>query len=553
MVTFATVDLFQRCWFKISSNPDAHNEYTASGMERPMWKYASSTGVSMDESYKTHTFTNVTPRKGREYREMELPIDSTILDGLSSVQKMPKFIRIAPNSNMYIFGWIDEIIPVATKGPNQNTLIRWHVDYWITYSALNGMMGSNPALANRQRMILKSGRIKRGPADYARPDPTVPRRWVVNKTEDLKDGRWVLVYYHSNGDGNNYIATFEVGGTITGHNNSFGMSDVYNQTMLDEMGIDPDDVFGIWAVPWHIGTAFTIIDGVSHSWYRGSPTSQATRSFPLTETTVDDYNKVVITDAYGNAAGTVPWGVHYNYYSETIDIGTSGCNLILSLAYVPGSPDPNVVYPPVEGGVITVPCPSIPVFSNALSSYILSGQYKYDRDTADYARHRSALSGITGVGNSMIGGAVAGSIAAPGIGTIAGLIGGASSSLIGTGADFLISSEFDEKSLQATYRLMADQACNALIGAGGPLWFSRSDSYCVVRMKRDDQSLAELVVEQSHLGYVTDYYAVNLDTKLQQGGGFRIEGMEIKGDILPEGMRQIQALFARGVYIDFIQ
>ena len=59
--------------------------------------------------------------------------------------------------------------------------------------------------------------------------------------------------------------------------------------------------------------------------------------------------------------------------------------------------------------------------------------------------------------------------------------------------------------------------------------------------------------EQSELGYVTDSYKTDCSPIIAAGGGLRIEGLEIKGDIPREGKNYISSLFARGVHIDLIK
>ena len=71
-------------------------------------------------------------------------------------------------------------------------------------------------------------------------------------------------------------------------------------------------------------------------------------------------------------------------------------------------------------------------------------------------------------------------------------------------------------------------------------------------MVRDSESAAELSLEQSELGYITDSQIADCSTLIAAGGGIRIEGVEVKGNILPEGKAYIAALFARGVHLDIL-
>ena len=75
----------------------------------------------------------------------------------------------------------------------------------------------------------------------------------------------------------------------------------------------------------------------------------------------------------------------------------------------------------------------------------------------------------------------------------------------------------------------------------------------IVKLKRDPESLEELETEQSELGYLTDSYKTDCSSIIAAGGGLRIEGLEIKGDIPREGKNYIASLFARGVHIDLIK
>ena len=81
---------------------------------------------------------------------------------------------------------------------------------------------------------------------------------------------------------------------------------------------------------------------------------------------------------------------------------------------------------------------------------------------------------------------------------------------------------------------------------------SSTSKWMLVQLARDTESLAELSAEQTELGYVTDSYATDCSTIIATGGGLRIEGLEVKGNIPPEGKAYIAALFDRGVHIDIL-
>ena len=127
---------------------------------------------------RLYTFQNVQPRKGREFEEMELDIGWDEFAGCK-LFATPKLVVIkfpslnTAGSYTFIYGWIDDAEPVATKGPQTNTRIKWHVDWWLTWADYNWFMvsGQQQILANwfPRRVSIGSGRLLKGPAQCARP------------------------------------------------------------------------------------------------------------------------------------------------------------------------------------------------------------------------------------------------------------------------------------------------------------------------------------------------------------------------------------------------
>lgn len=200
--------------------------------------------------------------------------------------------------------------------------------------------------------------------------------------------------------------------------------------------------------------------------------------------------------------------------------------------------------------VISVPLPSVPITSNTKSSYVYSGERDYDMTMRELQKEQAAISGISGSGTSALGGYLAGSMGkvGGGVGAIAGL----AANLIGTSVNYAASTYFDSKTQEAVDKLKSNQANNVLNTAGGNAWVSAGAKWKIVTLVRDAVSSAELTAEQSELGYVTDTFAADCSTIISQGGGLRIEGLEVKGGISREGREYIAALFARGVHIDIL-
>ena len=106
---------------------DLHKPYFTATASRTAFK---SFANKEDQLY---TFTDVQPKKGKEFREMELDIAWDEFTG-AKLFETPKLIVIGfhnlnpAGAYTFLYGWIDDAEPIATKGPQPNTRIKWHVD-----------------------------------------------------------------------------------------------------------------------------------------------------------------------------------------------------------------------------------------------------------------------------------------------------------------------------------------------------------------------------------------------------------------------------------------
>ena len=568
MVTFEQVELFYRAAFLKATNPDSYAEYYDGSYHRPHWKAGGAIAPKLAASYRTTSLLNVTPRKGREYTEMELPIDYTRFDALATTQSMPKFICITMKPGaypFYIYGWIDSVEPIATKGPRQNTLIRWHVDYWLTISAFNYLRNANPAqYGSRYAVTFANGRVKRGPADMARPDPSAPRKWIYKSSTALnslhsESGDWVVMLISANAGtwSSNRLVFFRPGQSIPNTGLCPTTQDVFSGNIITLVGATSDKIIGAWfspVPPWPTLNCPTNNSGGKY-WYETTyiGTSSVETFYSITETTTSDENRVIITDQLTNTIATLPWGITFDYIKVKVDVGANGAQLILGFVkYDPN--DPLSLYAPVEtdGRLVSMPLAAIPMYGNAMSDYIYSGQRQYEIENAKNQREQAMWSGIANIGNNAIGGAIGGSMVAPGAGTAVGAIAGLATGFAGVGINAAITTHYDIKSQEATDRLVSNQAGTVVQFGGGDYAIQANYRARIVVMERDSVSLAELQGEQAELGYVTDAFTTNAGTLIDAGGPLRIEGLQVDGDITPAGRANIQALFARGVHLDLI-
>lgn len=578
MTTFAWVEIYRE--FVLNGTT-----YTEDGLHKPVFPHP--TGLSdgpplPDTTYRMRSYQNVTPRKGKEFSEMEVPLNYSECSPLIDInRKTPKCLKIGN-----IIGWIDSLEPVAVKGPSYNTLIRWHIDYYLTgeyirYEHERFQFAPYP-VSTEPLYTLGRGRLKRGPASLARPDPSAPRKWVSGDSVRICDDAdnpqlWIILQFVDVvSDGITRISTYFWPEHVTvesqGQNYySLSIEECYSGFLEEALGIDPDNIIGCWVSPIEpydrtgtgVDAVYQNFDSDHHTWYYVQATRLSGRLRPINKTislidaahpngyASDDLHKLQIVDPFGCPMASIPWGFTITEAVINIDAGVSSANLNI---WCKTAASVDYLKDAAEGLVVTIPLPKIPITSNAWSSYVYSGQRTYDIEQRRLQREQNCVQGISGAGTSAIGGAMMGTLVTPGLGTLLGAGAGLATSLIGTAVNAFTSNDIDRKAQDASDRLVSNQSANIIDPAGGALWFNIPGAgYYFIEVVRDTESAAELSDEQSELGYVTDSYKADCSTIIATGGGLRIEGLEVKGDIPPEGRAYIAALFARGVHLDLIQ
>lgn len=554
---------------------DLHKPYFTATASRTAFK---SFANKEDELY---TFQNVQPRKGKEFEEMELDIAWDEFAGVKLFET-PKLIVIGfynlnpTGAYTFVYGWIDDAEPVATKGPQPNTRIKWHVDWWLTWTDYNWFQISGEPAAQKnwspRKVTIGAGRLLKGPASFARPSSSAPRKWLLENAVSMIDDRdphsdtggwWaVMCTTEASGTPTSEVVTdivyyfWPIGEKITGADHSSpGWFAIYTGQIEEVMGIDPSRIQGFWLAP-------------SEPWIGGRIKNLATVSVYELESVIaiktntkglsksvqtDDKKKIVFTDPTGAEMFTSPWGISFKNIVTWCDIGTSAAALCVYL----GETDTSIEERKgAEGRFFSFPLPSLPVTENAWSSYTYSGQRDYDMQQKAIQRDRSAVNGIAGIGTQAIGGALAGTAAAPGAGTAIGAIAGLASGIVGTAVNYFTAGEFDSRDQRSVDTLTSRQTAGMIVNAGGyggivqP--YGSMIGWNMITMIRDPVSLAEIEVEQKELGYDTDTYVVDCTSLISGGGPLRIEGLRVKGDIPKEGKEYITGLFARGVNIDLI-
>ena len=559
--------------------------YEEEDLHKPYFTRTASRGGNFKsfakDADKLYNFADVQPRKGKEFSEMELEIAWDEFAGVK-LYETPKLIVIrfsklnTAGAYTFVYGWVDDAEPVATKGPQPNTRIKWHVDWWLTWTDYNWFqISGEPSMQKNwspRKVTIGAGRLLKGPSQFARPSSSAPRKWLVEKAESMFDGSdplfgpdtlWaVMCATNTSGTPPAAIVTsiayyfWPIGKQIDGAQHpSPDYSAIFTGRIEETMGIDPSRILGFWAAPFKPLMVGNIKNFDSVSVYEVDDFTAAgnAKTWTLDQGVVqtDDKRKIIFTDPAGAEMYTAPWGIPFRSITGQIDIGTSVAALHVYL----GETNEGNERKGAEGRFFSFPLPSLPVTENAWSSYTYSGQRDYDMEQKAIQRDRSAVNGIAGIGTQAIGGALAGTAAAPGAGTAVGTIAGLASGIVGTAVNYFTAGEFDNREQRNVDNLTSRQTAGMLINSGGRTSLRPIGTYWgwnMITMVRDPVSLAEIEVEQEELGYDTDTYVVDCTNLISGGGPLRIEGLRVKGDIPKEGKEYIAGLFARGVHIDLI-
>lgn len=559
--------------------------YEEEDLHKPYFTATASRGGNFKsfakDADKLYNFTDVQPRKGKELNEMELEIAWDEFAGVK-LYETPKLIVIrlsklnTAGAYTFVYGWVDDAEPVATKGPQPNTRIKWHVDWWLTWTDYHWFqISGEPAMQKNwapRKVSIGAGRLLKGPASFARPSSSAPRKWLLEDAKSMIDDHdprsdayewWaIMCTTEISGTPTSEIVTdivyyfWPIGKKITGADHSSpGWFAIYTGQIEETMGIDPSSILGFWAAPFKPWIGGRIKNLATASVYElESVIAIKTNTKTLSKSVqTDDRHKIVFTDPTGAEMFTAPWGISFKNIVTWFDIGTSAASLCV---YLGETDTPDKERQGAEGRFFSFPLPSLPVTENAWSSYVYSGQRDYDMQQKAIQRDRSAVNGIAGIGTQAIGGALAGTAAAPGAGTAIGAVAGLASGIIGTAVNYFTAGEFDSREQRNVDTLTSRQTAGMIINAGGyggivqP--FGSMIGWNMLTMVRDPVSLAEIEVEQEELGYDTDTYVADCTNLISGGGPLRIEGLRVKGDIPKEGKEYIAGLFARGVHIDLI-
>ena len=509
---------------------------------------------------------NLRPRKNSTLTAVELPLPYLEIMDMSYLYiEVEDGITPTPNT-VKLFGWIVSIEETASS--NESVLIRWTVDHWRTFS---------------QSAVFGAGTISRcADSTYKRPYQTQPRKWVFSKKEDLYPigsnpetlpGWYVIVSYNDrtfDSQTNEYVTTktnlaFWMCGLGAGEAITIGgttyrapsLPDVFLGQIKEMLGIPAEAINGIFVSPLPPDTpSATVVNKdyikhdygsnehsfayLSHTPYQGMVVRRNLASTFIS----DDTHKTVIVDPTGAIMYTLPWGMSVSRIALGVDAGTAACALRLSLL-TDATEDNKGALLASEARMVSIPLINAPVNSNGYASYMFSGQREFDMNVREIQRDEKMIAGISNVGMSAIGGAIAGK----GAGAVAGgLMSGATLAL-----EHYYAGVFNDRLQEETDKLYANQIPSLIQGAGGIAPFSDGTvslvHWYIVQLEADSVSASEYSQHIVNDGYSTEIPVSDATAFVTAGGPLQIQNLNLTGSIPPESKTYIKNILSNGVRI----
>lgn len=249
-------------------------------------------------------------------------------------------------------------------------------------------------------------------------------------------------------------------------------------------------------------------------------------------------SELTITDMSGLPIGSIPWGLKIKDYgmrliatpvSAAIEIRFRGVDSYAS------------------GLCFSIPLPSIDISSNAVSSYLLSGQRDYDMRQREIAAQQSLIQGVSGAATGAVGNAMLGGIGGLGASTVgiasAGL--GIATSLVGYGLDLYQNGQLQK----AEDQLKARQSESIISAGSGWDWLWHGRDISLIELVCDEYSISRYDKDIEFNGISCSEPTDDITQLMNKGGPLRISNAVILGDIPPEAKQYISQMLAKGVYM----
>ena len=425
------------------------------------------------------------------------------------------YIEFRPNTRRFFFS-INRF-EVETK---DKTWLYFDIDYWETYRYSTATNGNSCKL---KRAIISRCSLDLG-CKILRPyTPQATKQKVISMFQLVAQHHTnrIIFTYHSNESNKNYIYYMESNLEL---NDLIGF-DFSVCDSGDGNRINPENIIGCWVDPFGNDWWYTIFTEVWHDNNRKlwrtelgkfNGRTQSTLTWVISELTSYDPAKeqIGLTDMAGNLVWVTD-GFHYDgdiKFSLNITMTTARWFVYIKR---------NNVFTNGECRA-TIPCEPCDIFSDTFTSYAIQ-QRPFLEENRRIQKDQSAINGLAGIGTNAIGGAVAGSMVAPGPGTVAGAVGGAVSSLIGTGVSYFSTDAFNKAVQESEDKQALVQTDNLRFEGSAIADYLRD--YCgvsIVKIENDDNSYSAYLNDVNTFGYYYNTEYPDIETLLSSNSEFKL-------------------------------
>lgn len=483
-------------------------------------------------------------------------------------------VAMASGESKTFWGWVDSVELSSDTSGSPMTIVRWHVDLWRTYHT---------------EAEYGNGLVVRRKADATIPPQTYPsrymdagiRRELIEVAEFL--GLYFVIFNATktvSGKSTTTTYCYPVSRTSPTENFKLGPNVIapsMNQTLrgeLDELlGFDPSAIYAMWMSPVppspiHLGVYYTMEHwgSISNDGYACWELQLPTDSYDMyhewskswvAETT--DTATQTILGFDGSVVATLPWGLKTaTVYYRLVNADTSA---YLVFRFVMSS-NMTKLDASALGLEVSIPLPRLGLTSNALSSYVYSGQQEYDRARMDAQRDQALYSGLLSIlGGGVQGGAAgalqgatpnsAGVAIGAGMGGAIGAGAAIAGSAIATAGNYLIAGVMNDRMMDLTVSAKSRQTSNLTLPSSGPDWWMRGAGVpvmvpLVIDWYSETQRDADIEMYGAHVQEPT----ASCEDLIRAGGPMQIRNLEVGGPIPPEAKRYLREQFAGGVIIE---
>lgn len=279
------------------------------------------------------------------------------------------------------------------------------------------------------------------------------------------------------------------------------------------------------------------VDGVPES--STSPASPFTKDY---DTPLQLYNNVYewieLDDTRGNCLFKAPPYMPAYVSSVTADFTASSASLRYEVGYSGSS----------GSRIVSVSAEPVDLFVDSYKEYLYR-QRDADLRLRQISMDQSAVQGIANIGQSAIGGALAGSLV-PGIGTVAGALAGTAVSVGGILGSSVISSHYGKEAQQATddmYRRTLDTMTQA--GAVGAGLLQDWAPHHFVKKRWEPATMQQYLDDVNTNGYYVNAYFPDFDAYEGLTGGPITMDCEVLGNIPALWANSISERFAQGIKV----